>query len=454
MYAPEKISPDNHETLVKVFENVVNLVQHDKLSEATSILLTLHYAELADFIDNTNHKLHQKILPLLDRYIKPETMMWLTDDAKQSIIEVLGVSKVSILLDQLPIEDAVEVMESIDDETKRQILAQFSNDKQRQVIEGFTYPDDTVGRIIERNFIAFQANWTVGQAIDSIRRIDAPRDLHAAIIVDNKYRPVGNILLGTLLKYYRHTIIKEIMNNEFKVAGTLTLLSDIAFIFKKYALTIIPVVNRSGKLIGSVSINNMIYIIDQQTEKEMMQLGGLYTRDTFLTIFHTARRRFPWLLINLITAFTTSLIIERFSDTLEKLITLAVIMPIVASMGGNAGTQAMTVTVRALINKDISHSNIFKVTLKEAMVCGLNGFLFSCISASASLAIFSDLYLSIIFGSAIFINFIIAGLFGSIIPITLEKFDIDPATASGVFLTALTDASGFFTFLTLAYTLL
>ncbi|WP_316354384.1 magnesium transporter [Candidatus Trichorickettsia mobilis] len=454
MYAPEKISTDNYEAFIETFEHIIHLINHNRLEQATAILTTLHYSELADFLDNANDKLHKRILPLLSDNIKPETMLWLSDSAKHSVIEVLGIEKSCALLDQLAIEDAIEVIETIDDQVKQLIVANFNNDKQQQIIEGFTYPENTVGRIVERNFISFQEYWTVGQAIDFIRQTHPQRDFHAAIVVDNRYRPVGNILLSTLLKYYRRTMIREIMNSEFKVANTLTPLTDIAFIFKKYALTIVPVVSKSGKLIGSVSVNNMIYIVDQQTEKEIMQLGGIHTRDTFLTIFHTARHRFPWLFINLITAFITSMIIGQFSATLKQLITLAVIMPIVASMGGNAGTQAMTVTVRALANKDINHTNIIKVILKETMVCGLNGFLFACISASASLAIFTDLYLSIIFGSAIFINFIIAGLFGAMIPITLEKLDIDPATASGVFLTTITDASGFFTFLTLAYILL
>lgn len=444
---------DHEEQFAEIFSHITDLIDDNKLNEAVTKLSKLHYADLADFLDKTNHKIYKKILPLLSDHIKPESLVWLNDSNTQFVIEALGLKKSAELLEQLDIEDSIEVIDNVDDDLKQLIIKNLSSAKQQQIIEGFTYPEDTVGRVIEKNFISFQENWTIGQAIDSIRNDSIQHDFHAAIVIDKKQRPVGNVLLSTLLKHDKETNLNKIMNSEFKVVDQFTELREISFIFKQYALTIVPVVNKIGKLVGTVSIDNMIYIIEEQTEKDIMQLGGVYSQDTFDNFFKTAKHRFPWLFINLITAAITSIIISQFNDTITKLIAIAAIMPIVASMGGNAGTQAMTVTIRALANKDINQANMIKVVTKEALVSGFNGCLLALIGGII-LATFTDANLSIIFGIAIIINFLIAGFFGSVIPIALHKFDIDPATASGVFLTALTDALGFFIFLVLVYSFL
>ncbi len=456
MHAQKRnILPDHTERFAEVFEHINQLISEDNLLAAVKFLSTLHYADLADFVDNTSHRHYHKLLPLLADNVKPEMLVWLSSANQQPAMEALGIKKSAELIEQLDIEDVIEVIANIDEpEFKESILANLSETKKYQIIEGFNYPPNTVGRVIEKQFITFHKNWTVGQAIDSIKKNYKQKDFYAAIIVDSKYRPVGNILLSTLLKYPKSKLILELMNSEFKVVDTYTEIGEIAFIFKQYALTIVPVVNKSGKLIGSVSIDNMIYIVEQQTEKDIMSLGGVHTQDTFYNFFKTVKHRFPWLFVNLITACITAIIINEFIPTISKVITLAAIMPIVASMGGNAGTQAMTVTVRALANKDISHTNMRKIIIKEIIVCGLNGFLLSCTGVIACFAILGDVQLSIIFGAAVTINFIVAGFFGSAIPITFHHFNIDPATASGVFLTALTDAFGFFTFLSLAYVFL
>ncbi|WP_342268013.1 magnesium transporter [Candidatus Tisiphia endosymbiont of Empis tessellata] len=438
----------------ETFEHINNLLNNDEFGKAIEIMSNFHYADLADVLDNINQKTYKIILPLLQDTLKPETLVQLSVNSKPLIMQILGVQKSVQLINQLAIEDAVEVIEDLDDLTKEMILNNLKAEKRQQIIEGCTYPEDTVGRVIERNFVSFQEDWTVATAIDFIRHKHIAQDFHAAIVLDSKYRPIGSILLSTLLKHKGDKLVKDIMNPEFKITDVFTNLSELSFIFKQYALTIVPVVNKSGKLIGTVSIDSMLYIIEQQTEKDIMSLGGVHTQDTFYNLFYTVRHRFPWLFVNLITACMTSIIINQFSITISKLITLAAIMPIVASMGGNAGTQAMTVTVRALANKDIHHNNVLRVILKEIAVCGFNGSILALVGALLSLAMLSDPNLSLIFSIAVILTFLIAGLFGSVIPITLHYLNIDPATGSGVFLTTITDSFAFFTFLTLAYTFL
>lgn len=446
-------STDLNNELIGVFEHVQDLVEHNKLKDSAKILLDLHCADLADFLDNTNVKIHQKILPLIAQKMDPETLIWLSRVTLHSCIEVLGFKTTARLIGYLDIEDSIEVIQHLDQDIAENILKYLDKGQKNKIIEGFAYPEDTVGRILERDFITFQDNWKVSQAVNFLQSKDL-QDVHAVIIVDKQNRPVGNILLSKLLKAKSEETIFKIMNNDIKIVDTLAPLEEISFIFKQYALTIVPVVNKNGKLVGVISINNMIYIIEKQAEKNIMQLSGVYEQDIFENIFRIVGNRFPWLFINLITACMTSIIINQFSTTISHLITIASIMPIVASMGGNAGTQTMTITIRALAHKNITRNNRFKVITKEILSCALNGLLLAFISASLSLAIFSDIKLSVVLASSIIINFIFAGFLGSVIPITFYNFKIDPATSSGVFLTALTDSLGFFTFLYLSFSFL
>lgn len=445
------ISPDHQDKLAEQFEHINYLINNDKLDDAVELLLELHYADLADFLDNSNRKFYHIILPVIADQLNPEVLACLGNSNKQRVIEALGIKKGAQLLEKLDIEDSIEVMDALDLELKKALLSKFKVNKRQQILEGFKYPENTAGRVLEKDFVSFEQHWTAGQAIDFIRRSNLSADFHAAIIVNSKYKPVGTILLSTLLKSSRNTKLTEVMNYEFKIADTSTELDELAFIFKQYALTIVPVVNKQGKLVGSISIDNMLYIIEEQTESEFMHLGGINNSDIFFDLYATAKHRFPWLFVNLVTACITSLFINQFSDTIAKLITLATIMPIVASMGGNAGTQAMTVTVRALASREITNSNTIRVVFKEIMVCALNGALLAFIGIVLTYLLFADVNLSIIFACAVTINFTVAGLLGSGIPIFLSRLDIDPAAASGVFLTACTDAIGFFSFLGLAF---
>jgi|JFJP01.1.fsa_nt_gi magnesium transporter len=445
------ILPDHQEKLDEIFEHIHYLIDNDKIDNAKQALLDLHHADLADFLDTSSYKLYDIILPIIADDIDPQTLVWLSDSHKQYAIEALGIDKAVGLINNLDIEDSIEVIDALSLDLKDEIIGKLKNDNKQQIIEGFKYPEDTVGRIVEKHFVAFQKHWSVGQAIEHIRKINIDREFHAGIVVNDKYQPVGNILLCTLLKSTHDEPLINLMNSDFKIADTGTKLDEIAFIFKQYALTIVPVVNKKGKLVGSVSIDNMIYIIEEQTESEFMHLGGINNSDIFDNLYATVKHRFPWLFINLITAFATSLVINQFSDTIEKLIILATIMPIVASMGGNAGTQVMTVTVIALANREIKQTYITKVILKEVFVCLLNGLILAIIGALIIYIPFSDLNLTIVFTAAVIINFAAAGMLGSSIPIIFDHFDIDPATSSGVVLTALTDALGFFSFLGLAF---
>jgi magnesium transporter len=439
---------DNPDEVIAQINRDIIEENHTSLRE---LIRKLHHADFASVLDHCPQKLQKSLITIVQDLLSSETLACMGSAAKISALHVLGNQKVAQLVENLDLEDAIEVLDDYDEEIKEGLILHLSSQKQTQVKEGFNYPEDCVGRIMEKNFLVFVDNWTVAQAIDSIRKHPLKCDFHAAIMVDKKYQPIATVPLSKLFQYQDTDSLKELVSSELKIADINDKIDDLVYFFKQYALAIIPVVNKSGKLVGSVSINNMIYIVEESTESDIMNLTGVGDQDTFSTVFETAKHRFAWLFMNLLIAFMTALVINKFSHTISKLIALASVMPIVASMGGNAGTQAMTVTVRALSKKDINHSNIVRVVLKEVAVCEFNAFWLSLIGSFFIMLIYNDIKLSLIFGISVMLNFFIAGLFGALIPITLDRLKLDPATASSVFLTALTDGFGFFTFLGLSY---
>lgn len=445
------ILPSHNDSLSVTFEHIRDLIESGEYRKAKTLLLKMHHADFADFLDNSNNKIQEKALDILGDDFKSETLIWVNSKTISTIEDIASTEDIAKWIEELDTEDAIEVIEGFSAEAKDDILVLVSTEKKQHIIEGFTYPENTAGRVMEKDFVAFLDYWTVGQAIDSVRHNNSEKDFHAAIVVDSRNKPTGNIALCTLLKHQRNVPIRELMTEDFKIADTNTDLEQLSYIFKQYALTMVPVVNKTGKIVGTVSIDNMIYIVEQQTEENFLHLGGINLHDNSYSLFFTAKNRFSWLFVNLITAFLTAVVINQFSDTIAKIVALASIMPIVASMGGNAGMQTMTVTVRALSTKDLTNANYKKTILKELLVCGLNGVILSCLGGAFTMLLFDNLELSIIFVSAVLINFLVAGLFGSAIPIILDNFDIDPATSSGVLLTVITDSFGFFTFLIMAY---
>ena len=449
------ISADYQLKLDQQIEYINLFIQNEDFTRAANLLLDLHYADLADFLDRLNNKEYKSILPPIADRINPHVLPSLSDGNKQPAIEAIGAKASAKLISEISIEDAIDIIEAIRSaDLKQEILDELKHEKRQQIIEGFKYPENTAGRILEKDFVSLKEHWTVGQAMDYIKRSSLDIDFHTAIVTDNLFKPIGTVLLSKLVKNPRTKPIKDLMNEEFMVIGLNTEVSEIVFMFKQYALNILPVVNKYGKLMGSISINNMLYIIEEKTESEILNLGGLNNSDIFYNLYVSAKNRFPWLFINLITACLTSMVIRHFDETISKLVTLAVIMPIVASMGGNAGTQAMTVTVRAISNREINSFNSLRVIFKEIYTCLINGLILSCIGGTVIYIIFDDAQLSSVFAISILINFAIAGFLGSFIPIILNRFDIDPAAASGVLLTACTDAIGFCIFLSMSYSFL
>lgn len=440
--------------LGRIFRLANDLIENENKEEAKSLLLDMHYADLAHYIDNSSVNIQTKILEILSDDFPAEVLSWLDENVRATFSKLIGTEALAKMLMDLQTEDVIEIIDHLDSEEKANLISLLPKEQQKFINEGLRYPENSVGRIMETNFISFPSHWTISKAIDMIqKKKNYPTDLSAAVVVDSENKPVGILLFSQLIKHHQNTIIKDVMNSDIKLADAFIDQDELSYAFRQYSLSIAPITNYQGKLIGVVSLESILHIIDRQAEEELMHLGGVNTKDIYQTYWLTAKHRFPWLFVNLITACFTTIIITFFEDTIAKMITLAAVMPIALSISSNSGTQTVTVIVRALSNRDINDSNSLKIIIKETIVCLINSSLVSLCGILLLMGLFFDLKLSFIFAVSLIITCAFSGFLGAAIPIFLSKIDLDPAISSSVFLTALTDIVGVFSFLFLAYLL-
>ena len=304
---------------------------------------------------------------------------------------------------------------------------------------------------MQKEFVSMPGFWTVGQAIDHLReQIDLPDEFYELFIVDPSNKPLGSASVSKVLKSRRDTKLNEILEENPKFVKASMDQEEVALFFEQYSLVSAGVVDDQNRLIGRITADDIVWVVQEEAEEDILRLGGVSESEMNQSIGRSTRRRFIWLFLNLLTAILASYVISLFDASIEKMVALAILMPIVASMGGNAGTQTLTLTVRAIATKELVDNNRRKVFFKEIAISVLNGILFAIIAGFAAWIWFSDLSLSIIVGAAMVINILSAGLFGFLIPYIFNKVKIDPALASSVFVTTITDVFGFLSFLGLA----
>ena len=324
-------------------------------------------------------------------------------------------------------------------------------DRREILQESLNYPEDTAGRRMQKEFVSMPGFWTVGQAIDHLReQIDLPDEFYELFIVDPSNKPLGSASVSKVLKSRRDTKLNEILEENPKFVKASMDQEEVALFFEQYSLVSAGVVDDQNRLIGRITADDIVWVVQEEAEEDILRLGGVSESEMNQSIGRSTRRRFIWLFLNLLTAILASYVISLFDASIEKMVALAILMPIVASMGGNAGTQTLTLTVRAIATKELVDNNRRKVFFKEIAISLLNGILFAIITGFAAWIWFSDLSLSIIVGAAMVINILSAGLFGFLIPYIFNKIKIDPALASSVFVTTITDVFGFLSFLGLA----
>ena len=432
---------------IKALMDSINLGLIDKTQ---SFLSDLSSGEIANIIEQLDAGDRKKLIFFLGSSIEPEIILELDKDIRSEIIAVVGEHTFLDVVSKLDTDDLIVVLEELDQDKRGQYLKLLPKKSQRELVKkGLKFPEDTAGRIMSTNVVSVSASWTIGKTLKFLRQKKEllPDDIYEVYILDSKRKPIGTLNLNTIVRSSSSTIVKDIMNTQFKTIPIDTDQEEIALGFKQNNLISAPVTDKSGKIVGQINHDDIIDIIEEEAEEDLLRLSGVQSGDTYSAVLQTIKSRFGWLLINLFTAIAASFVIAIFETSLKQVVALAILMPIVASMGGNAGTQTLTVAVRALALREITRANALRVIGKEFTVGAINGLIFAIIIGTIASYWFQMPLLGFVIAAAMILNLIIACLSGILIPLILDKTGIDPAIASTVVLTTITDIFGFFTFL-------
>ena len=447
----DQINKSNFSTEISV-ETITSYLDNYQNNKIIEYLQDLHNADIADILQNLDPVLRLSLLNIISEKFDPEILTYLNDSLKDEVVETLDIKQLANNAKELDIDDAVDLVEDLQEKDQNIFLENLEEEERILIEEGLNYPEDSAGRLMQRKFVALDLNWNVGQAIDYLRsnKKQLPEDFYDIFLIDYNKKVIGVVPLGRLMGSKRDVDLETIKNKDIKLIDVYTDQEEVAYLFSKYGLVSAAVIDQNEKIIGSITVDDVVEVIEEEREEDILKLGGVGHTDIYNAIIDTTKSRFSWLLVNLLTAVVASIVIGFFEASIEKVVALAILMPIVASMGGNAGTQTLTVAVRALAVKELTASNALKIISKETFIGGINGIIFAIIISLVSMYWFQDLMLGIIIGLAMVLNLIVAGFAGTIIPLTLDRLKIDPALASGVILTTITDVFGFLSFLGLA----
>jgi magnesium transporter len=411
----------------------------------------LHVADLADLIEQIDAEHRRRFIELVWADIDHEILVEVEEGVRDDILSYLAPEMLADAVKDLDSDDVVYLLEDLEEDTQRQVLEAMEPADRAAVTKSLAYPEDTAGRLMQSEVVKAPPFWTVGQMIDFLRASDdLPEDFYDIIIVGPAAKPVGTVPLSVLLGARRPVTLESLMADDFRTINVEEDEEDVAYAFNQYHLVSAPVVDDTGRLVGVITIDDAMEVLEDEAEEDIMRLGGVGDEEISHRVFEIAKRRFPWLAANLVTAILASLVIAIFDDTISSFVALAVLMPIVASMGGNAGTQTLTVAVRALATRDLTATNAMRVVARETMVGLANGTAFAVIIGGLVWAWYGNPLLGGVIAIAMVANLLVAGMAGILVPISLDKLGADPALASGTFVTTVTDVVGFFVFLGLA----
>ncbi len=435
----------------ELFQEITVALERGSVGDIRQVILVLHTADIADLIEQLKPKHRSLLLEFAGDLIEAEVYSDLDEAVRDDLVEEMEPAEIAELVTELELDDAVHVLEDLEEEEQQDVLNELPAEDRIIIEEGLAYEEDTAGRLMQRDLIAVPEYWNIGQTIDYLRDTDdLPNEFYEIFVVDPRHHPIGTIPLDKAMRNQRSVSVKDIMLREQKLIPVEMDQEEVAYLFQQYRLTSAAVVNNSGALIGMVTVDDIVDVISEEAEEDILRLGGVAEDDLFGSILDTTKTRFTWLLVNLFTAILASVAIGMFDTTMEKVIALAVLMPIVASMGGNAGTQTLTVAVRAIATRELTANNMFRILGKEALVGFLNGCIFAILIGVIAWVWFRDPSIGWIIGVAMVFNMLVAGIAGMAVPITLDRYDIDPAVASSVFVTTITDIIGFVAFLGIA----
>ena len=441
----KKVNIEFNKEFIKIIEEKIKLSDSQFIDNS---LKELHPSDSADIIENLSIENRSKLIELEGFNIEPEIFVELNESIQSEILLLLSINSIANLLKKLESDDAIAILENIDQSKKDSVLNLLPPQDRFLLEEGLGYPEDSAARIMQREFTAIPSNWSVGQTIDYLRESkNLPDEFLEIFIVDSDFKPIGTVPSSKVLRTPRDNKMNSIMR-EMQVLIPVNMdQEEVGHTFENYNLTSAGVVDKNNKLVGMITSDDILTIVKEEAEEDVLRLAGVGDEEITDGIFKKTKRRFNWLLLNLFTAFLATWVISIFGATIEQMVALAFLMPIVASMGGNAGMQTLAVTIRAIATQKLSTTNISKTVSKEFAIGILNGIIFAIISSVIVFLWFKDLNLSIIIGVSMTLNMIVAGLFGILVPVTLKKFKVDPAISSSVFVTTITDVIGFLSFL-------
>jgi len=426
-------------------------VEADDAAALIALVDHMHAADIADVLEQFDEATRQHAVALLGSEFDGDLLTELDEGIREDVIEVLSPEVLSDAVRDMESDDVVDLIEDLDAGQQEAILDVLETADRAAVELAMSWPENSAGRLMQREVVSAPEHWDVGQAIDHMRASDdLPEAFYHVVLVDPRFHPSGHVTLGKLMSSPRKVRLRDITEDGFRTIPADQDEEDVAYAFNQYHLISAPVVDADGRLAGVITIDDAMIVLDEEHEEDILRLAGVGDERLADRTLAIARRRFPWLFVNLVTAILASLVIAQFEATIAAIVALAVLMPIVASMGGNAGTQSMTVAVRALATRDLTRANALRVIRREVVAGLLNGVVFALVMGVIGVIWFGTPMLGVVIGAAMVINLAVAGLAGVVVPLTLDRLGIDPALASGAFVTTVTDVVGFFAFLGLA----
>ncbi|MEL7172479.1 MAG: magnesium transporter [Pseudomonadota bacterium] len=432
---------------------VANIDAIDDEDRATLLpqLEALHVADLADLVEQLGAERRRRLIALAWDEIDSEVLIELEEGVRDEVLDLLKPADLAEAAKELETDDVVYLLGDLEEEQRREVLEALDPADRIAVTRSLSYPEYSAGRLMQTDFVRAPSFWTVGQMIDFMRASkELPEQFYDIIIVDAALKPVGLLPLAKVLGNRRPVKLGAIMNEDFHSLHVEDSQEDVGYAFKQYHLVSAPVLDDDGRITGVITIDDAVEALDDEAEEDLKRLGGVGDEEISDNVWEITKRRFPWLAVNLGTAILASLVIAQFDDTIAQIVALAVLMPIVASMGGNAGTQSLTVAVRALATRDLTGTNAGRVVLREAVVGLFNGLAFAVLMGAIAWFWFGDPEIGGVIAVAMVVNLLAAALAGILIPLALDHVGADPALASGTFVTTVTDVVGFLAFLGLA----
>jgi magnesium transporter len=446
---------DVRDSLYGLTPNVVQAVRdaldaHD-VERVRRLVKPLHYTDVADLLERLSAEQRHLAVDAIRADMTPEVLTELDESVREEVVDQLGIREVAAAVTEMDTDDAVEVIEYLDEDVQQQVLEALPAEERALVEEALAYPEESAGRLMQRDFVAVPAFWTVGETIDHMRVApDLPDAFYDIFVVDPMHRPIGKLPLSRVARSRRPVRVSDIMRTNHTLIPVSMDQEEVAQLFRRLDLVSAAVVDEAGRLVGTITVDDVVDVIDEEAEEDMLHLARVGETDIHVPALATAPRRIRWLIVTLFNTILASVVISQFEPTIEKLVSLAVLMPIVAAMGGNAGMQVVTVMVRALATREVTAGNTLRVVAKEVAVGAMNGIVFAAIMGTVAALWFNNPSLGAVLAGAMMFNMMWSGIAGTMIPLALSKMGVDPAVAAGPFLTTTTDVLGFFAFLGLA----